>query len=96
MTYEEAIRMLKFYWRRILVDKNKDDELKRVCIGALEKQIAEKPITINHNGEKVPYCPICKELLIKPADEDYKRIFQEDWCTMDYCDRCGQAILWEE
>lgn len=71
-------------------------EALRVGVEAVEKQIPKKPIIINCNGKKILYCPICKELLIKLAGDDCEMIFQEGWCPMNYCDRCGQAIYWSE
>lgn len=58
--------------------------------------IKEKPMLINYYGKTVPYCPVCENLLLKVADEDYKRMFEEEYKYMNYCDNCGQEIDWSD
>lgn len=80
MTAEEAVKHLK-----LIVDNEAySDYFQDVCklaIEALEKQIPKKPYTDNENGiyEK-DYCPACHRSLF-PYDHHCK---------------CGQAIDWSE
>lgn len=97
MTYEEAIKTIEIAKAEVEWNYPLDyQEAFDVAIGCIEKQIPEKPLIINYNGRTIPYCPICKALLVKFADDDYREIFGEDWVHMNYCDTCGQRIDWSE
>ena len=52
----------------------------RMCIDALEKQIAKKVIVSPYNNMK--YCPICEVSVTG--------------MYFDYCVKCGQKLDWSE
>ena len=92
MTYEEAIKVLRF----VLDPREYPNGEKSKCyqynlgainkaIDALEKQIPKKPIiereqTSPFGVDDVPYCPNCKCSLPE----------------VSYCEECGQAIDWSD
>lgn len=94
MTNKEAIDWLYDMKHDIKYDEQVD--ALDIAIECIYKQIPKKPKIINYSGKKIPYCPHCKELLIKYADEDYRDIFGYNWRYMNYCDDCGQAIDWSD
>ena len=61
----------------ILLGKEECD----ICIEALEKQIAKKPIVVCVRRSRYK-CPTCNEAVQINYD-------------MTYCNECGQKILWE-
>lgn len=83
MTYEEAIEMFSVAVTAELCERNRD--LYRIAIKALEKQIPKKliHITRNEHCEKVIgyRCPTCK------ADVTGSGFF---------CWKCGQALDWSD
>lgn len=85
MTYEEAKDHLICGRINCLTDMDKDEELRYVCLKALEKQIAKKPWSQADDDTCLYYhneCPCCGRWLserIKPHH-----------CV------CGQAIDWSE
>ncbi len=58
-----------------------DDEVKDMCIEALEKQIPKKPNEEQKDCVEatIPRCPNCYSMFIEK-----------------YCAKCGQKILWGE
>lgn len=78
------------------VVKGDVQEALKMGVDALDKQMPKKPLIIKCNSRTIPYCPICTNLLVKYADEDYREVFGEDWIHMNYCDCCGQRIDWNK
>lgn len=59
------------------------DDVKDMCIDALEKQIPKQPNNIHqHVDHKTGYCPSCNTRLAHFGD-------------MNYCYGCGQKLDWE-
>lgn len=86
MTAREALEMLKneqeMTWYRYPA---LNDAIKS-AIAALEKQIPQKPNyereqTSPFGEDDIPYCPRCRSSLPE---------------GVNYCEECGQKILWED
>ena len=93
MTYEEAIKVLRFVLDPCEYPNGERSkcyqynlEAINKAISSLEKQIPRKPLHMHKNY----YCPICKE---------------DGWMLWDdaipndmdgYCGKCGQAIDWSD
>lgn len=74
MTPEEAIKYLEQHGYI-------SDDVKNMCIEALEKQLPKKPIPDNrYYGNGI--CPSCKAVF---TDKSTK-----------YCGNCGQALDWSD
>ena len=87
MDEREAIEFLKGKYPLGLCD---EDEYKnaQTAIKALEKQIAKKPkFIVRMNGIiKMYLCPCCT------TDEEYTQVYPKQ----RHCEKCGQALAWEE
>ena len=85
VTIEQAIKSLSAY----IDNEAYTDKFQNVCklaIEALEKQIPKKP---EKEAEENMLCPICGSFLgyeVDCKDEHYQ---------FPYCSGCGQAIKWE-
>lgn len=101
MTTKETIQMLE----RMLYPEPWEDydlsdkarEALETAIGALEKQIPEKPTEEAHDEKALSYnlyCPAC-ERVIGYRGTITGRIAQK-YGNEDYCGKCGQAIDWSE
>ena len=69
-----------------------------VIIAALEKQVAKKPILVQHPRPSYRdfKCPVCESEVNRQWEYTHyeDRMIGED--TYDYCPWCGQKIDWEE
>ena len=89
MTYEEAKDHLICGRINCLTDMDKDEELRYVCLKALEKQIPKnlipsKGLYKQLRGNLYPLtCPNCKCGFTRDAD-------------YEHCPKCGQAIDWSD
>lgn len=105
MTYEEAKRILHpDTTREALAEieflggfKGKEktrkavDEACLMACEALDKQIPEPPVALNHKGSKHFYCVVCDMRLVPEINGEL--------CAgrkTRFCPDCGQAIDWED
>ena len=81
MTEAEAKALVEWFKvRKGKTLKLNDKGIDMVC-EALEKQIAKKPIENEIYGVHTSiFCPNCESEL---------------YCNQEYCDKCGQKILWK-
>lgn len=100
MTYKEAKRIIHpDTTREALAEigfKGKEksqeavDEACLMACEALDKQIPEPPVALNHKGSKHFYCVVCDMRLVSEINEEL--------CAgrkTRFCPDCGQAIDWE-
>lgn len=89
MKPEEAIMKVKqfglYHAIEDLPHSTKTVEAFEMAIEALEKQTPKIPLSF---GNEAYLCPCCKRNNFYCGTEELHK--------MNYCDYCGQAILWEE
>ena len=88
MTYKEALERLRYEIEEEGHCSFIEDEME-VAFEALEKQIS-RAVEIVMAGQYCPpnyYCPICR----KQQKSSFKN--KKKGC---YCERCGQALKWED
>ncbi len=89
MTPQKAIEKIKW----IMQNKSHNKEFCYICIEALEKQVAKKPIA---NPSRVFnsqsfHCPTCTNKIVSK--------FDDEWIAgkpQSYCEECGQALDWSD
>ena len=100
MTYKEAKRILHTDTTRKAIAeigfKGKEklqeavDEACLMACEALDKQIPEPPVTLNHKGYKHFFCVVCDMRLVSEINGE---LF--DGSKTRFCPDCGQAIDWK-
>ncbi len=78
MTEKQAYKILTNTPIRAKENHAEYSKALHIAIGALDKQIAKKPINIR--GTVVNFCPNCKANVIEQVH--------------DYCGKCGQKMDW--
>lgn len=87
---EDAIRIIEG-----LDTSNSEEniEAKKMAIAAMRKQIPQKVIKKECEGEEITncLCPTCKEVLQSQWDDGFII-----GCKKTYCDKCGQRLDWSD
>ena len=69
------------------------NDLARVAIKAIEKQIPKKVVCDGDDESDYVYCPYCNEC-IGVNEFVWNDFWHREWKPM-YCQECGQAMIWE-
>ena len=80
MTEKQAYKILTNTPIRAKENHTEYSKALHIALGALGRQMAEKPINIR--GTVINFCPNCKAHVIEQIH--------------DYCGRCGQRLSWRD
>lgn len=86
MTIEEAIRAIRhdLHWNLL---KGYQEDVAKIAISALKKQMPKKPYFREEEGAKGYACPSC-DMGVEI------RLFQGGCVKERFCSCCGQALDW--
>ena len=69
------------------------EDMARVAIEALEKQMPKKVVSYSDDESDYVYCPCCN-VIVGSNEFVWEDFYYREWRPM-HCQECGQAMVWK-